>query len=59
LLRKHGDRTFTDLLQRLRCEMCGGHPKPVYLYASHFRSGNSRGAAADWAVKLVSPPKPA
>jgi hypothetical protein len=56
LLRQHGDLTFNDLLQRLRCEKCGNHPAPVYLCASHFRRGNSLGTMADWAVELVSPP---
>jgi hypothetical protein len=56
LLRKHGDRTFNDLLQRLRCEKSGRHPAPIYLCASHFRRGSSLGATADWAVELIGPP---
>ena len=59
LLRQHGDRTFNDLLQRLRCDRCGRLPAPVYLCASHFRKGNSLGTTADWAVELVSPPRQA
>jgi hypothetical protein len=58
LLRRHGDRSFNDLLQKLRCEKCGSHPAPVYLCASHFRRGNSLGAMADWSVEFVSPPQP-
>jgi hypothetical protein len=57
LLRKHGDRTFNELLQRLRCEKCGSHPAPIYLCASHFRRGSSLSKTADWAVELVGPPK--
>ena len=57
LLRKHGDSTFKELLQRLRCEKCGSHPAPIYLCASHFRRGSRLGATADWAVELVGPPK--
>jgi hypothetical protein len=29
LLRDHGDRTFQDLLARLRCSRCRGWPKRV------------------------------
>ena len=56
LLRQYGDRTFNDLLRQLRCQKCGSPPAPVYLCATHFRKGNSLGAAANWAVELVSPP---
>jgi hypothetical protein len=56
LLKKHGDRTFNDLLQRLCCDTCGSHPAPVYLCASHSRTGNTHAVMADWAVELVSPP---
>jgi hypothetical protein len=56
LLKKHGDRTFNVLLRQLRCDRCGNHPAPVYLCASHFRSGNTLATTADWAVELVPPP---
>jgi hypothetical protein len=41
LLRKHGDSTFNELLQRLRCEKCGSHPAPIYLCACIFGEGGA------------------
>lgn len=51
LITEHGDRPFAEILTRLRCGKCGGHPAPVYLCAGHREF--CWGPAADWAVELV------
>jgi hypothetical protein len=50
-----GDRAFRSVVEHLRCGRCGGHPAPVYLVASHHRTGKPMGAPGDWAVELVGP----
>ena len=52
LASQHGNPTFEQLLVRLRCKRCRGKPAPVYLCAGNRQ--HSGGAAADWAVELVS-----
>src|ERR1051326_4653958 len=51
LIQRNGDRTFAEVLNRLRCSACGGKPAPVYLCAGHREHGN--GAPPYWAVELV------
>jgi hypothetical protein len=51
LANSHADRTFAEVLSRLRCQKCGKSPAPVYLCAGHRES--SGGAPADWAVELT------
>jgi hypothetical protein len=51
LLRDHGDRTFGQVLSRLRCQKCRKPPAPVYLCAGHREF--TMGAPADWAIELV------
>jgi hypothetical protein len=53
LIRDHGDRTFEDLLSRLRGSRCRGGPKRAYLCAGHREY--SGGAPADWAIELIAP----
>jgi hypothetical protein len=53
LAEQHGNRTFENVLRRLRCGGCGGKPAPVYLCVGHHT--NSGGAAPDWAIELVRP----
>jgi hypothetical protein len=35
LMRDHGDRTFAEVLAKLRCKQCRKPPAPVYLCAGH------------------------
>jgi hypothetical protein len=51
LAQDYGDRTFAELLRRLRCAKCKRPPAPVYLCAGHRE--HNHGAAADWAIELV------
>jgi len=51
----YGDPTFAEILRRLRCRRCRRPPAPVYLCAGHREHNN--GAAPDWAVELVPPPR--
>ena len=50
-----GDRSFAEVLTRLRCSRCGKPPAPVYLCAGHREA--SGGAPADWAIELVPVPR--
>jgi hypothetical protein len=54
LLRDHGDRTFAQVLAKLRCRQCGKPPAPVYLCAGHRQ--HNMGAPPDWAIELVPAP---
>jgi hypothetical protein len=52
LLRDYGDRTFAEVLAKLRCRTCRKPPAPVYLCAGHREF--TMGALADWAIELVA-----
>jgi len=54
LLRDYGDRTFGQVLAKLRCQKCRKRPAPVFLCAGH--RGFTMGAPADWAIELVPAP---
>lgn len=56
LVQRHGDRTFAELLPRLRCRQCKSPPAPVYLCAGHRQ--HCHGAPPDWAIELVPVPPP-
>ena len=50
LIRDRGDRTFAEVLAKLRCQKCRKPRAPVY------RAGHrafTMGAPADWAIELV------
>ena len=51
LATKRGDRSFAEILPRLRCKRCNRPPAPVYLCAGHREHNN--GAPADWAIELL------
>jgi hypothetical protein len=55
LAQQHGDRTFVEILRRLRCKQCKRPPAPVYLCAGHREF--CHGAPPDWAIELVPPPR--
>jgi hypothetical protein len=42
MLRDHGDRTFAEVLAKLRCRQCGRPPAPVYLCAGTSRAHHGR-----------------
>jgi hypothetical protein len=50
LIRDHGDRTFAQVLAKLRCKQCRKPPAPVYLCAGHRE--HTTGAPPDWAIEL-------
>ena len=54
LIRDHGDRTFAQVLAKLRCGQCGKPPAPVHLCAGHRE--HTMGAPPDWAIELVPTP---
>jgi hypothetical protein len=57
LAQQQGNRTFAEILSRLRCRRCRQPPAPVYLCAGH-REHNF-GAPPNWAIELVpAPPSP-
>jgi hypothetical protein len=58
LAKKYGNRTFAEILPRLRCEQCERPPAPapVYLCAGH--RVLCFGAPPDWAIELVPVPRP-
>ena len=51
LAARHGDRTFADLLTRLRCKRCRRPPEQVWLCAGHRQFNH--GAPPDWAIELM------
>ena len=51
---RHGNRSFREVLGRVRCRRCKGHVVGAWLCAGH-RSRNG-GAEADWAIELIAPP---
>jgi hypothetical protein len=55
LAMKRGDKTFAEILPRLRCKRCNRPPAPVYLCAGHRE--HNHGAPADWAIELVPVPR--
>ena len=54
-LTKLGDVRFSELVTRLRCQVCGQAPAPAYLCASAHREACD-GPSPDWAVELVPEP---
>ena len=53
LAERHGNRSFQEVLGRMRCKKCGAPPETVYLCAGHrTRCG---GPPPDWAIELVGP----
>ena len=55
IAKNSGNRTFAEVLARLRCTGCGKTPAPVYLCACHREA--SGGAPPDWAIDLVPVPR--
>lgn len=55
LASRHGNRTFADVLGRMKCKRCAVAPAAVYLCAGH-RTRNG-GPDPDWAVELRAPSK--
>lgn len=53
LAQRHGNRTFVDVVPRLRCKQCGKPPHEVYLVAGHHRTFRSGGPPPDWSLPLV------
>lgn len=53
LMRWYGNKTFAEVLSRLRCKFCRRTPASVCLLASK-RSG-ADSAAPDWALELQVP----
>ncbi len=56
LIEQHGDRTFAEVLARLKCKSCRQAPAPVYLVAGHQRTF-CYGGPPDWSLELVPPPR--
>ncbi len=56
LIHWYGDRTFAEILKRIRCKFCRRRPAPVYLCASHIREG-CKGPDPDWAIELLPAPE--
>ena len=54
-LTRLGDVRFSELVTRLRCQVCGQAPAPAYLCASQHREACG-GPHPDWAIELVAMP---
>src|ERR1700759_3991288 len=50
LAERYGDRTFNEILSRLRCPKCGSRPAPVYLCAGPRERYGAH--EADWAIQV-------
>ena len=55
LAERHGNKTFSEVLGRVKCRRCGKPPESVYLCAGH-RTQHG-GPAADWSIELLAPPR--
>ena len=53
LAERHGNRTFAEVLGRVKCGRCKTPPESVYLCAGH-RTQHG-GPPADWAIELLEP----
>lgn len=53
LMRWHGNASFGEVLNRLRCKFCRRKPTFVYLCASRFRTAYKE-SPAGWAIELLS-----
>jgi hypothetical protein len=53
LATNHGNRTFADIVPRLRCQRCGNPPPAVYLVAGFHRTFGAGGPPPDWSLPLV------
>jgi hypothetical protein len=51
LASRHGNRTFADVLPRLRCKRCGQAPREIYLVAG-FQREIAPGPDPDWSLPL-------
>jgi hypothetical protein len=56
LIRWYGDRTFAEVLARIKCKYCRKRPARVYLCASQHREGCK--GLPDWAVEIVYESQP-
>ena len=54
LAEKHGNRTFREVLAKVKCSRCGAPPVAAYLLAGFHRTHCS-GAPPDWAIELIPP----
>jgi hypothetical protein len=55
LAQQYGNRTFAEVLPRLRCRKCFQKPAPVYLCEGQRTTGKG-GQGAGWAIELVPEP---
>jgi hypothetical protein len=53
LIKRHGDRVFSAILQKLVCSRCKRRPQAVFLCASPHRFGGHGGPLPDWAIELI------
>ena len=49
---RHGNGTFVDILQRLKCSRCKAPPAEMYLVAGHHRTFGSGGPDPDWSLPI-------
>ena len=54
LAARYGNRTFGEVLGRVKCQTCRNRPVGAWLCAGH-RSRNG-GAPPDWSIELITPP---
>ena len=53
LAERHGNKTFGEVLGRVKCGRCGKPPESVYLCAGN--RNRHGGPPADWAIELLTP----
>ncbi len=49
---RHGNRTFAQVLPRLKCSRCHKSPADIHLVASHHRTLGNGGPEPDWSLPL-------
>jgi len=53
MAKRHGNRTFTDVLACVKCSKCSRRPLSVFLCASPHRLKGSGGPEPDWSIELL------
>lgn len=55
LASRHGNRTFAEVLPRLKCKRCHIVPPEIFLVGGYHRQFGSGGPSPDWSLPLVRP----
>jgi hypothetical protein len=53
MAKRHGNRTFGDVIGRVKCGKCSRRPFSIYLCASAHRIKANGGPSPDWSIQLL------